>query len=335
MLFSIFHIGARDGNREFPKIPAFSAAEKTHLFECEKKAVSALQRQRLPNHYVWPYALAEKDEKAVFQHTRSPYASSILKPHQGEEKWNLFWVDHDLVLEQALEVIKTESIQARSLDSLLAKEMENVEKPNFISLDTQGSELAILRGASGALEESVVGVVCEVEFHSLYEGQPLFGDVAAFLKKAGFWFICFYDLLELSPGRYPVGLRGLGMQVTGNALFLRNPLNLISKKKLLPKLAYCALMFSRFEIAWRAFDMPEFPNLNEGKDPISQFLFDVKDAYLKHPQKYPPDYYQYLNGVSSIKKGSQKKSNLQKKLEKWGMHQQASILKNESKRQHL
>jgi FkbM family methyltransferase len=57
--------------------------------------------------------------------------------------------------------------------------------PDLLKLDTQGSELAILKGA----QESLAGIALvevEVEFAPMYEGQPLFGDIAAFLSGLGF-----------------------------------------------------------------------------------------------------------------------------------------------------
>jgi hypothetical protein len=57
--------------------------------------------------------------------------------------------------------------------------------PDFLKLDTQGSELAILRGAKDALRR--IGLVeVEVEFVEFYENQPLFGDVVQFMTNEGF-----------------------------------------------------------------------------------------------------------------------------------------------------
>jgi FkbM family methyltransferase len=55
---------------------------------------------------------------------------------------------------------------------------------SVVKLDTQGTELDILKGA-GALLDRVLAVECEVEFFPLYEGQPLFGDVDVYLRSRG------------------------------------------------------------------------------------------------------------------------------------------------------
>ena len=58
-----------------------------------------------------------------------------------------------------------------------------MDRVDFIKLDTQGSELDILHGA-GSLLDNCSGLQLEVMFSPLYEGQPLFADVDAYLRCA-------------------------------------------------------------------------------------------------------------------------------------------------------
>jgi FkbM family methyltransferase len=64
-------------------------------------------------------------------------------------------------------------------------EREGVTDVSYLKLDTQGSELDILRGASRTLR-TVCAVRTEVEFNPIYENQPLFADVDTFLREQGF-----------------------------------------------------------------------------------------------------------------------------------------------------
>ena len=57
--------------------------------------------------------------------------------------------------------------------------------PNVIKLDTQGSELDILRSIGDEQWRDVLAIETEVEFVELYTKQPLFGDVDAFLRSKG------------------------------------------------------------------------------------------------------------------------------------------------------
>lgn len=56
---------------------------------------------------------------------------------------------------------------------------------DFIKLDTQGSELGVLKGAENCLK-SVRALQIEVEFNPIYMDQPLFGEIDSFLRKRGF-----------------------------------------------------------------------------------------------------------------------------------------------------
>ena len=80
-------------------------------------------------------------------------------------------------------------LDATSIDTFVGEHPDL--SPDILKLDTQGSELEILRGGVQTLQR--VGLVeVEVEFTPLYDGQPLFGDVASFMAGHGF------ELLYLS-----------------------------------------------------------------------------------------------------------------------------------------
>jgi FkbM family methyltransferase len=57
---------------------------------------------------------------------------------------------------------------------------------DFMKLDTEGSELGILRGAANQLRENVLGLLCELHFDEVYIGAPRFPDVYNLLHGAGF-----------------------------------------------------------------------------------------------------------------------------------------------------
>jgi len=75
-------------------------------------------------------------------------------------------------------VVKTIRMPVNTLDSYDLK-------PDFIKLDTQGSELEILKGAEESLKTTTC-IECEVEFEEVYDGQGLFCDIHAFLLARGF-----------------------------------------------------------------------------------------------------------------------------------------------------
>ena len=90
--------------------------------------------------------------------------------------------------------------------------LAGVEHVDFIKLDVQGAELPILRGAEEFLRRCVVGLEIEVEFLPLYHGQPLFGDVDAYVQSLGF------ELFELRPTQWSY-VDGEGGQTRGQLAF--------------------------------------------------------------------------------------------------------------------
>lgn len=82
------------------------------------------------------------------------------------------------------DTVAVQHVPADRLDSLLQD--RGIDDVDFIKADTQGSELFVLQGAEQALRARAVGVEAEVEFAPIYQGQPLFADVDAFMRGLGF-----------------------------------------------------------------------------------------------------------------------------------------------------
>jgi hypothetical protein len=74
-------------------------------------------------------------------------------------------------------------VETVSLDAACAR--ESLPAADFLKIDTQGSELDILRGAEQSLKAAAM-VELEVEFVEVYKGQPLFHDVSQFMADRGF-----------------------------------------------------------------------------------------------------------------------------------------------------
>ena len=77
----------------------------------------------------------------------------------------------------------TTNVELETLDDWTVA--ESIGQVDVIKLDTQGSELDVLRGASRVLD-ATRAIEIEVEFNPLYQDQPLFGDVDRFLREHGF-----------------------------------------------------------------------------------------------------------------------------------------------------
>ncbi len=110
-------------------------------------------------------------------------------------------------------------IDTVSLDDVIA--MGEVPPPDVISIDAQGAELRILRGATQALSQALC-VVTEVEFFEIYESQGLFDDQMHLLSEQG------YRLFDIMNKQFwhPGPAVGRGFLTVGEAIFLRYAGNL-------------------------------------------------------------------------------------------------------------
>ena len=87
--------------------------------------------------------------------------------------------------EQECDIVDKIECPAVSIDSFCNK---NKLKLDFIKLDTEGTEFAILEGAQKQLE-NIMGVRCEVVFDKIFKGMPMFGDIHELLIDKGFYLL--------------------------------------------------------------------------------------------------------------------------------------------------
>ena len=114
-------------------------------------------------------ALGSAPARLTLNVLESATCSSLLDPEAIREK-------HP---DKPMDVAQRVEVQVVRLDADLGDE------PRLLKLDLQGYELEALRGAEGLLGE-IRGVLCEVSFTDMYRGQPLAGEVIAWMEARGF-----------------------------------------------------------------------------------------------------------------------------------------------------
>jgi len=129
-----------------------------------------------------PYAIGDGKD-GILNICASPGMNSLFEPDMellklfhGYGEWG--------------KVISRLPVVTHRLDDL--KEVHNID---FIKLDVQGSELAILENATEQLKQVLV-VHVETLFIPHYKNQPLFGEIDLVLRKAGFLFHKFGPLVS-------------------------------------------------------------------------------------------------------------------------------------------
>jgi FkbM family methyltransferase len=192
---------------------------------------------------LFPYAIWDRDGELEFNLCREPQVSSHYLPNHAFLS--------RFPNSRRFDVLRRVTLPCRRLDSL------DITLADFIKLDVQGGELAVLRGAPLLLSRCM-GVEAEVEFLPLYVGQPLFGDIGAVLSGHGLEFLDFTTLRRwerTAHGDY-------GQCVFGNALFLKSPETIVAElgpgaadiARALRYAAICAL-YRRLDLVERLRDL--------------------------------------------------------------------------------
>ena len=219
------------------------------------------------NRYVLPYCLGKQDGLGKLNITHNPYGSSNHWPNPYYQEWaceiKLPEQIYDAVYGELFRVERTVDLKIRSLDSLAEDNLiPGSILPDFLSLDTQGTEFQILEGAEAIVRKGVLGIATEIEFHPMYSGQKLFSDLLTKLNELGFHFVNFLHVEEITPNRVPIGLRGKGFVAFGDGLFLRRLEELQSLAEdddhlyvLAHKLAFIAVTYQQIEYGLKALDL--------------------------------------------------------------------------------
>lgn len=206
--FSLVDIGAMSGlSSEWSSI----AGDITIIaFEPDPREFKKLKSTDKRKYY--NFALSDRSAGMQYHIARSTGKSSLFLPDMRElSKFN----DpgrFDIVGEETIP-----SSRVKTLDMLIDEGL--VKDPDFLKIDTQGSELNIMKGGSGRFMKEIFGAKIEVEFVRMYKGQPLFRDIDAFMAEQGF------RLIDLKRNywkrKYFTDYKGKGSLAFGDALYLR------------------------------------------------------------------------------------------------------------------
>jgi FkbM family methyltransferase len=187
--------------KEFPQ--AFYIGFEPDIEECKR-----LNALNIEKHQFYPQALGRKSETRTLYVTRNPACSSLYEPNSKE-------MYRFIECGPYFDVLKKKAIETVSLDEWYRD--AGIPEVAFLELDTQGSELDILRGSKHLLTASIMGLQVEVEFFPIYKNQPLFSDVDSYLQRLGF---SLFDLSRYRLRRAFIKTRG--QLLWGHALYLKD-----------------------------------------------------------------------------------------------------------------
>lgn len=134
-------------------------------------------------------AVGAENKFLDFNILNRPTSSSFFKPSSINHKYH----------PEEMDIKETIQIEQVKLDDLIHE-----KEVDIIKLDLQGYELEALNGAEQVLQITKA-ITTEIEFVSLYENQPLFGDIDVFLRKHGFYLYNLYELFTQNDGQLTAG----------------------------------------------------------------------------------------------------------------------------------
>lgn len=165
-----------------------------------------------------PVAVAGEAGTGRLVITRAPGASSFLEP--DPETLRPFGPRAEL-----FEPVAVEEVPTTTLDRFAAE--EQLSYVDLVKIDTEGSELEVIRGGRRLLGESTLAVKTEIVFRPFRRGQPLFRDIDDALRELGFL------PLSVEPAAYPVtwcrasvppGVGDRGETLWGDAVYVKDVL---------------------------------------------------------------------------------------------------------------
>jgi len=309
------HVGGRGFVVAFNTPDRFRHDIQHVLYEADAESIAQMeenpdvvQAQLMEKPVILPYCLGSGPGRAKLNVTANAFASSLLRPNEDFFK---FYCElgippsyYDVTYDDMMTVIKEVEVDVHAMDDLFDQgKIPSEARPDFLSLDTQGFEHAIMEGAKTTIGQHVLAIATEVEILPMYKDQPLLADILTQMNDFGFYFAGFLELFEVSLNRSPVGLRGKSLPGFGDALFLRR-LDTIedvfpdeSERAIkLRKMGFIALNFGYVDYALKALEMASELQISaSSSEELSQriydgFLNEFVDAAASVERLFPPKY---------------------------------------------
>jgi FkbM family methyltransferase len=300
----VHHIGGRDGGTPIPPLKRFDPDMIFVLYEADTDTVKQINRlwaDRECDTRIYPYCIAKETGEAVLHVNFEGYTSSLrpLNPEVAHYYMHFAHFGLDFILGECVRTMERRPVHTVSLDDLMRRPEFADAPPDFLSLDTQGTEYEILEGSREILP-NVLAVYCEAEFVEVYQGQKLFCDLVALLGNAGFRMMHINLHEGFAPMRAPIGARAKGRLFGSDVLFLREVDTVgggpAERHLALHKLAFISLLFELLEHGLsvlnvaRGINIPADIRESFGAISYYRFLAQLQEIVAAMPQRRPPTY---------------------------------------------
>ncbi|KPZ76754.1 methyltransferase FkbM [Leptospira kirschneri serovar Mozdok] len=316
------HIGGRGG--KFPINIPECLRDGVHLTmydadnSCIEEAINSDFVKGFDKVEVLPFCISDIDGTEEFIITKQPHASSLLRANKELYKFVRNSPKFGAMrLKEILEPRKRFKIESMKLSSAIKK--MDIPYPEFISLDTQGTEYDIIKFSSNIFQNAIF-VNTEISFMEMYKSQKNFPELHNLLISLGFVLV---DLKIYDPHHScltPIDFEAKGFLLDGEAFYLKKPE--ISKWSFVRLIKYCfaALISEQTHLCIQIFEQlnkkysTEFKDLSERfeyikliKELCAEYLGSYK-AYL--PLFHESNIYKSYSQLGSVKDLSNKRKSL-------------------------
>jgi len=200
-----------------------------HVYSLDADATAPVGAKEFASFHHFSLALhSSRGEKDFFLTTR-PSMSSLLEFDRGAFDRHFGLMRGSAEWARGLEPQRKQTIKTETADNFFRS--QNLERIDFLKLDTQGTELEILKGAREYLSGGKIAVVkTEVLFLPVYRDQCTFSDIDRFLKDQGFMFVdCAFYPDAVTPLRSEQAIRDVRLHeqarfsAGGDAFYVLDP----------------------------------------------------------------------------------------------------------------
>lgn len=156
----------------------------------------------------FPIGLWSSKCRKTLHLTKHPDSSSVCNLNCG--------LLEDFQAKAGVELTGTTEIDLDTFDNTLAGHPELA--PDFLKVDVEGGDLEVLKGATLALERSVLGVRAEAPLVEIHQGAPQLWDLCAHLRPKGF-VLFHFSRVQWVRNNGLVGYSSQPQHIWGDAVF--------------------------------------------------------------------------------------------------------------------
>lgn len=183
---AVFDVGAKGKPFSLPKLSNYQYFNGFEPNPIEFEKLQDVVTNTNTTYY--PYALSLEGGQQEINITQHASYSSFLEFDRKNFRKHFHLMKGYDVWSKGMECEKKVIVQSKKLDELMYQ--EGIDYIDFMKLDTQGTELEILKGGINAIKKKNIGVIfSEVSFVGSYKDQNLFSDLDLFLRHNDYDFI--------------------------------------------------------------------------------------------------------------------------------------------------